>query len=184
MDWLAANSKRISEDSTPNFVFAHLVAPHPPFFLDNTCSTVVEHGRAGSQFNQPGIERSTRDDFFFEQKTCIDSFLIELADLIQPNDVVIFVGDHGTDRRNQLAMPPEEWSRQAIVERMNVLVAVRTGNGCSIGDNIVIPNLLRRVLSCFSASQLEDGASRMFIGTASELNSTEVLDLLGPSPAE
>ena len=179
MDWQAANSKRISSDSTPSFVFAHLVAPHPPFMLDATCSTVVERDRAGIQFYQSGIDRSTRETLFVDQMTCINSFRIELADLIEPDDVVIFVGDHGTDRRNQLETPAGEWSHQGVVERMNVLAALRTGNGCNIEDNVVIPNLMRRVLSCFASSQLDEVASRIFIGTTTELSSKDVEDLLG-----
>ena len=36
MEWLIANGESISSDGRPSYVFAHLVAPHPPFFLTET----------------------------------------------------------------------------------------------------------------------------------------------------
>ena len=146
MDWVVENAQRISSDDRPSFVFVHLVAPHLPLFLDRTCTTQVGAARSGSTFYPAGVADADREEYLAEQTHCIDSFMIEVADLTNPDTVVIFTGDHGTDRRAQLSTPPDEWGREATVERMNVMVAVRTAVGCSIGDPIMVPNLMRRDL--------------------------------------
>ncbi len=178
MDWIIENVERISSDGRPSFVFAHLVAPHPPFFLDDTCDIEVEAARSGSSFYNAGVQDAEREEYFAEQTRCVDSFMIDVADLTTSDTVVIFTGDHGTDRRLQLSTPPDEWGQEGIVERMNVMVAVRTATGCSIGDPIIVPNLMRRVLSCYAAHDVSDNPNRMFIKPMVEINSDELEDLM------
>ena len=91
---------------------------------------------------------------------------------------MIFTGDHGTDRRAQLSTPPDEWGREATVERMNVMVAARTAVGCSIGDPIMVPNLMRRVLSCYAGDDVSDNPNRMFIKPMAEVAMDELDSLL------
>ena len=178
MDWLTQNAGRISSDDRPSFVFAHLVAPHAPFFLDLTCTIEVAAARSGSFFYHPGVDDAEREDYFAEQTLCVDSFMIDLADLTNPDTVVIFTGDHGTDRRAQLSTPPERWGREGTVERMNVMIAVRTAVGCVIGDPIMVPNLMRRVLSCYTADDVSDNVTRMFIKPMVEIEADELDDLM------
>ena len=178
MDWVVENAQRISSDDRPSFVFVHLVAPHLPLFLDRTCTTQVGAARSGSTFYHAGVDDAEREEYFAEQTHCIDSFMIKLADLTNPDTVVIFTGDHGTDRRAQLSTPPDEWGREATVERMNVMVAVRTAVGCSIGDPIMVPNLMRRVLSCYAGDEVSDNPNRMFIKPMAEVAMDELDSLL------
>ncbi len=178
MDWVAENAERISSDDRPSFVFLHLVAPHLPFFLDDTCIIDVGAARSGSSFYHAGVDDGEREEYFAEQTRCVDSFMIDLADLTGPDTVVIFTGDHGTDRRAQLSTPPDEWGREGTVERMNVMVAVRTAVGCSIGDPIIVPNLMRRVLSCYAGDDVSDNPNRMFIKPMAEVATDELDSLL------
>jgi len=178
MGWLTENAERISSDGRPSFVFAHLVAPHPPFFLDRNCTTTVRTARAGVSFYDAGVDDSLREEFFAEQTKCVDSFMIELADLANSETVLIFTGDHGTDRRAQLSTPPNEWGREGTVERMNVMVATRTGVGCSIADPVMVPNLIRQVLSCFARDEVSDNPNRMFIKPMVEVETGQLDELL------
>ena len=178
MDWLKENFRRISSDNRPSFVFAHLIAPHPAFFMDRTCSTVAVRERGGKSFYLAGVENEARELYFAEQTECVDSFMLKLADLTNQETVLVFTGDHGTDRRDQLSTPPDEWGGDGIVERMNVMIIARTVSGCSIGDPIMVPDLMRQVLSCYADNELSDNPRRMFIKPMVELETSELNDLL------
>ena len=162
MTWLDANGPSLSEDSRPSFVFAHVMVPHPPFFLDDSCRTRFGRERNGVQFVRPGDELLERRSAYLEQTECVDEFVLDLTGMIEPDDVVVVVGDHGTDQRNQLVRDPETWSRTDLEERFNVFLAVRDGAECSVGDPVILPNIFRRVLSCIANPDLEDLEPRMF----------------------
>lgn len=163
MEWLLDPTHAPDATDRPLFVFAHLVVPHPPFYLSEDCEVTVDDQREGVSFYQPGVPHEKREAFFAEQVACLDLFMTRLADRVSDDDVVVFVSDHGTDRRNQL-VERTGWSPEAIIERMNVFAAVRTGRtSCDVGDFLVIPNLMRRVLSCFAASPLEDLPGRILV---------------------
>jgi len=86
------------------------------------------------------------------------------------------MSDHGTDRRHQARPEWTAWDDEAIVERMNSFLAVRLP-GCSIGDEILIPNIFRRILSCYSENEIEMLPERMWINPMKELE-PDVVDAL------
>lgn len=178
MEWLLENGESLSRSVTPDFVFAHFVAPHAPFFLDSGCDRAVTRDRSGITFNLDGVPETTRERFFLEQAACLNSFMVQFADLIDEEDVVVYVSDHGTDRRFQLSMDGEDWTKQSVVERMNVMMAVRAGSRCTVGDNLVTPNLMRRVLDCHTSLPIDDVEPRMWIRGMVELEAGLVEDLL------
>jgi hypothetical protein len=162
MSWLDANAPILSADSQPNFVFAHVMVPHPPFFLDDSCRTRFGEEHNGVQFSRPGDDPRERRNAYLKQTQCVDQFIADLSRRIQPDDIIVVVGDHGTDQRNQLVRDPETWSRADLAERFNVFLAVRDGPGCSVGETVILPNIFRRVLSCLSTQGLEELEPRMF----------------------
>jgi hypothetical protein len=167
-----------SHDSeVPTFVFAHLIAPHGPFYLSSSCQTVVTGERFGDTFYVAGVDRDVRDGFFFDHMSCVDGFVKEFADLVDPKDVVIVVADHGTDRRiEQLNRSVQDWG--AVTERMNVFAAVRMDEDCDLGDSFVTPNLMRRVLSCYARNPVQDIRNRIFLPGMRELASDDVRSLV------
>lgn len=150
MAWAIDNSAVIAGNAVPDFVFLHVTIPHPPFFVNAACDVEVTEEDSGVTFLSPPVDRSIRVAGYEAQTGCVDSFMRELAGRLDPGDVVIFVADHGTDSRNQLLKSQDEWQTAEVVERMNVLLAIRAGDSCEIGEPIVMPNVLRRVLSCIS----------------------------------
>jgi hypothetical protein len=190
MNWVLENGPEIAVDGRPTFVFAHVMAPHPPFFLDGNCRTVFDGGRNGYLFARPTDDVSARREAYLEQAQCLNGFMMELSDSLPEDTILIFVSDHGTDKRNQLSREPETWTQEDLTERYNAFLAVRDGPGCSVGDEVILPNVLRRVLSCLSAEGLEDLEPRMFMyapfgadgrsSPVTELDQKDVLGFLGP----
>lgn len=173
MSWLRTLVVDTYDTVVPTFVFAHLIAPHGPFYLSNSCQTVVSGERFGDRFYVAGVDRATRERFFFDHMQCVDGFMKELADSVKPGDVVILLADHGTGRReSQLDGGVQDWA--AVIERMNVFVAVRMDADCELGDSLVTPNLIRRVLSCYATNPVEELPSRIFLPGMRELASDDV----------
>lgn len=177
MSWLDANGPSLSLDSQPNFVFAHVMAPHPPFFLDDSCRTRFGEEHSGVQFARPGDDPLRRRTAYLKQTECVDRFIVDLSRRIQPDDVMIVVGDHGTDQRNQLVRDPGTWSRADLAERFNVFLAVRDGAECSVGETVILPNIFRRVLSCLATRHLEELEPRMFKYAGTEGPAPRVLEV-------
>lgn len=183
-EWLFGHAPDLSQSKVPDFVFMHVVSPHPPLLLTEDCSPDLSPGRAGTGFNVPGVDTGTRDTYLVEQIDCMDRMMIELADSVAPNDVVIFVSDHGTDRRYQANPDNVDWDRETTIERLNNFLAVRLPNGCALGDEVMVPNVLRLVLGCFTDTEIEALPHRMWVNPLEELEPRvvkELLDMRGPS---
>ncbi len=161
MRWLRDNGGALSADDKADFVFAHIMAPHPPFFLNRECETSYAPELSGVTFLSSRDEFEQREEAYLEQAYCIDGFMASFADSLSSSAVVVFVADHGTDRRNQLAQHPGDWDFEEIQERLNVLLAVRAP-GCTVGDTVILPDLFRRILSCLAIEDLPDLEPAMF----------------------
>ena len=179
MTWMMENARDLSDTPSPDFVFAHVLVPHPPFFLDSECQTTVEHDRTGVNFHFSGVSVQDRERFFLSQVDCVNGFLLDIVDMVQPDDVLVFVGDHGTDRRDQQTVPGEMWDEEAIVERMNVFTAVRVPGLCGVGDSVMLPELMRIVLACLGSIDHPEPSRRMFLNEMVELDSQRLSLLLG-----
>jgi uncharacterized membrane protein len=166
MDWLLNNAETINRNGVSDFVFGHVMAPHPPFFLNGECDVVFEDARSGVQFARPRDTVDDRAPFFNEQANCIDSFMLSLGDLIDDETVVIFVADHGTDARNQLVLSSTDWGPDEIDERMRVFLAMSEA-GCDFQDGVVLPEVLAMLLECLSGVEQGHIEQRIFIGEAS-----------------
>jgi hypothetical protein len=177
MSWLEEHGPLLSADSRPSFVFAHVMVPHPPFFMDQGCQTRYADEYSGVLFSRPGDDPIDRKTAYLRQTECVDQFIADLSRKIQPDDVVVVVGDHGTDKRNQLVRDPATWSRSDLAERFNVFLAVRDGAECSVGDSVILPNIFRRVLSCLATQDLDELEPRMFKYSTVEGPAPEVLEV-------
>lgn len=177
-EWLHDHSARLSQSASPDFVFMHVVSPHAPFFLRSDCSVEVSGERSGGRLDIPGVSIDVRERFFVQQMDCLDRLMVQVADAVDPDDVLIFVSDHGSDRRGQFDEGMTDWSHEAIVERLNTFLAVRLPEGCSVGDEVVVPNLFRVVLDCFSSSTVERLSERMWVSPMQELGPEVVRALL------
>jgi len=178
MDWLRSHGPELSENGTSDFVFAHVMAPHAPFFLDPACKKVVTEERSGVVFPRAGVDNQVRGELLLEQIECLRSFLLDFAGAIDEEAVVVVVSDHGSDRRRQLLRDPTGWTDEDIVERMNAFVAIRGLDDCPIGDEVMLPNVMRHVLSCLATDRIGPVAPRMVIGEGVELEDTQLAAIM------
>ena len=159
-----------------SFVFAHLVAPHPPFFFNSNCDVVVAENRLSDSFYQAGVLDEIREQMFVEQVDCVDSFMIEFAEMVDRDDVVIFVADHGVDRYQRFT-GESALEDSDVAERMNVLVAGRVGEQCEIADPLMTVNLMREVFDCYALTEVSIHEPHMFLPTG-EMDSESLDELL------
>jgi hypothetical protein len=88
----------------PLFVFAHIIAPHPPFVFDGEGGD-VEHGRyfayksANDLIHREGITRETYKELFIDQLVYINKRVEVLVDSLIAKSrvppIIILRGDHG-----------------------------------------------------------------------------------------
>lgn len=172
------------DNADPRFVFAHVMAPHPPFYFDEDCGLTVSSRRAGLSFSRKGVPDSERAGYLRDQVECVDSLLVDFASQVPRDDIIVFTSDHGTDRRHQLVTPAEEWDEDDIAERMNAFVAAKLPEGCEVGTSLVLPNLMRRVLACISSDPIPDVEYRIHLGEGVVLSDAETNRLLQMGVAE
>jgi hypothetical protein len=162
VDWLEDNARGIAENARQDFVFAHLVVPHPPFLLSESCD--VEYR---SEFDEiavdlmhdpPGLRTA-----HLAQMACADRMMLRIADAVPSDAIVLFTADHGSAFSRQFASDPPSWSVPAIRERLSTFFAMRGPEACQPAEPIVVQNLLRGVMRCMGSDGLPDLEPRMFL---------------------
>lgn len=172
MEELRRLAKEPSE--TPRFVFGHIIAPHPPLLLDETCA--LDFSERGMETVGKGL--TTDDDpRFLAQMACVDSFMNEFAGMVGDDDIVIFIGDHGV-RRAYPDGSPERSTSEKLVESMNVFLATKLPAGCTLADPIITTDLMRNVISCLTDTQLVPVTQRMVPSNGPELSQAEIDELI------
>ena len=143
LEWLAAE-----ENGSPRLILAHSLIPHPPMLLDRECrprgSSAQTSGRVlGLRELDPAIVRA-RGEAFVDQVRCVDALVEGWLEEVPADDVVIVVGDHGSELLGQAGLPPVEWTSDMVKERLLTLAAVRFP-GCDVDTRAgvtVVPSVL------------------------------------------
>jgi hypothetical protein len=156
MSWLEENAAWLGRNGRPDLVFAHVLAPHHPYLLDENCGVVARISRVTSD----SIASSKLG--YLTQLRCVNRFLDVFSAVVPAGAVVVLTADHGSEVRRQLSRPPEQWTLLDRVERMNVFLAVRVPGGCELKDPVLLPGVMARVLSCLSQVPVASPESRMF----------------------
>jgi hypothetical protein len=128
----------------------------------------------------PGTTLDEQVDGYRQQVSCLDEFMMEFAQEVEDDSLVVYVSDHGTDRRDQVPKEPSEWTQEDLEERMNILLAMRLPGLCTLADGLVTPSVLHRVLACLDPDLEASGAfgmSRMFIYSSLQSASNVVVEL-------
>ena len=142
----------------PEFVFIHLLLPHPPYFLDGNCEIRLSSDLGGTRSDR-GLSTevvSARRAGYVEQLECSNKVVTQFIDQIDPDSMVILAGDHGPESFGQLVADVPRWSDIEIYERSGVLTAIRAPAGCqlSLPDDHHLVNTFRIALSCLTSSPM------------------------------
>jgi hypothetical protein len=155
-----------ARNGRPDFVFAHIVAPHPPFVFDRGGGDVEDDRyfafKSSNDLIRPdGLTRSRYRDRFLDQLVFINGEVEALIDTLISDSrvppVIILRGDHG----------PGTFSHHSrldctyLGDRMSILFAMRVPctDGGLLYDSMTPVNAFRIILNgCFGGSfpMLED----------------------------
>jgi hypothetical protein len=174
MAWATENIGALVTNETPDFVFVHVLAPHPPLILDSECRIVTEDRRLlGESVNQSGVSPETalvRREGYVGQVGCVNDFVLDLADSVSGTDALVFItGDHGSDAMSQLVTDPAQWSAGQVLERMSVFLAVKATPGCEDQTSLVTVQMFRELVSCAGGLDLDPIEEKSFLVSLAEI---------------
>lgn len=163
-DWLTSELATYLADDQADFIFAHVLIPHPPLFVDDQCTPEWRHGLPGFaigriEYDETKVSQARAG--YVEQVKCANKVILDMADLIGPDDAVILMGDHGPDSLGQLFIPGTKWSDAQIRERYGAFFTARVP-GCEMGGIDSLVNVGRRLLSCYTTAELPDLPTRIY----------------------
>jgi hypothetical protein len=141
------------DPGVPEFVFAHVLVPHPPLVLDRDCDVarVDSYLNVWAPYIGDARDQQARRAQYVEQVLCANTLLEQLLARESFRDAVVaIVGDHGPDSMGQLVAPVGTWDTDQVEERLGSLVAVR---GCAGNPPRSSQNVLRFVAACIGVAQ-------------------------------
>ncbi|MGV7215612.1 sulfatase-like hydrolase/transferase [Bradyrhizobium sp. UFLA05-112] len=158
---LTAKLDAVRATPSPFFLYAHVLAPHPPIRFTADCGF-----RAGDPDLQHWIP--TKRPAFIDQLRCTNSQTLTLLQKIVQSDsdaLIILQSDHGTAFRGQLKRPPTDWSDADLHERFGALNAMRLPAQCraAAADDLTLVDTFPLVFSCLAGSTFERHSPRFFV---------------------
>lgn len=145
-------------DRGGDFVFAHILLPHPPLLLDRTCSPRYQKQTDVNVLHPPGATAEELDGIkstYVEQIRCVNGLVLDLVDHLPRDARVVITGDHGTEFRGQLLKAPEEWDAGDIAERFSLFNVTRLPQGCDVSARSDLINIMRASVSCILGVDLD-----------------------------
>jgi hypothetical protein len=159
MEWLRGDLEDLLHNETPELIYAHLLMPHPPLFLDEECAMRAQDGFKGFTIYQPGMspaELASARRWYGRQVDCVNEVLTEVAALADATDsIAVVFGDHGPDSLGQLYIPGVQWSEEQRFERLSAMLAARAP-GCDMNALDSLVNVGRRLVTCLSDAEFPD----------------------------
>jgi hypothetical protein len=153
----------------PNFVFIHLLIPHPPLFLDDACQVAFDESLGRDTIWDPGRalsaeELTTLRRSYVEQVQCTNQTILGLVDQLSTDSVVIITADHGPDSLGPLDNPAS-WTDDQLKERFGIFSAIRLPTQCrnQSDRSADVVNTFRRTFSCLSGSMIESVAEQHYV---------------------
>jgi hypothetical protein len=149
--------------TTPTFVFAHVMAPHPPFVFDELGNARNLHGRyllADSGPFHAVHDRSSYVDGYRRQLQHVNSQVLRMIDRIQSQAsrpaVIIIQGDHGPRSAVNVSSP----ATSDMHEAFGILLAVGASTGASVHasafyDEVTPVNIFRQILNSYFGTKLD-----------------------------
>jgi hypothetical protein len=156
----------VFDDGSHDFVYAHMMLPHFPQVVDETCR-IVPVGSRGE---------TTAD--IRAQMACVDSILIDLVGSFDQSTAVVIAGDHGTETLGQQEKSGEHWTDDDVAERLGAFLAYRLPAGCSTPAAPTNIEAMRALVAC--ATEFAPPADKpKFVVGLSDLYEIEETRILG-----
>ena len=161
VDDLSAKLNAIRAMPSPFFLYAHVLAPHPPIRFRSDCS--FRPADPDLQLWSPEARPA-----FVEQLTCVNSQTLALLHDItrtDPDALILLQSDHGTAFRGQFQKPPTAWTEEDLHERFGALDAMRLPRSCRAmaADDLTLIDTFPLVLSCLSGAEFKPHHPRFFV---------------------
>ncbi|HLF41913.1 MAG TPA: hypothetical protein VJA46_00130 [Acidimicrobiia bacterium] len=170
MTWLETELEGLLLNDLPDYVYVHLLAPHPPLFLNSACENQPSSETSGFTMAAPwstAAEIEVRRAAFSEQLACVNRALLNAARrAVEGGAFMVIFGDHGTDLGGQLYVDGTEWDDAQIWERYRPTVA-GYGEGCDFDDLGSLVNLGRRLVGCLTHDDIPDLGSHSYLASKS-----------------
>jgi hypothetical protein len=170
IDWLESELPGYLEDDVPQLIFAHLLTPHAPLWLEPDCTYRWKPKHGGLTVGVPDIDQQTlqmRKDAYVGQVECALGVVESTAARTGDDALFLAMGDHGPDSQAQLFEEPVEWSPSDIEERMHVFFAAKAA-GCGFEDLTSLVNVGGMLLACLTGVEDAPIGDRHFIATGPE----------------
>lgn len=159
----------------PMFVQAHLISPHPPYFLNGP----------ECEIQDVSMDLSAdwgSDEEYLGAVRCLNAQLVETIDRLiaaDPDAVIILQGDHGPNRGIHFTGGHDvaSWTDTQIRVRFSVLSAARLPEGCKVASDLALANTFRIVFSCLSGQPISLLPTRTWTVSA---NPYEILEIEPP----
>jgi hypothetical protein len=151
----------IRKTPAPFFVYAHILAPHPPIRFRSDCSF------RPAEPDLKGWSASARPAFV-EQLECVNSQTLTLLQEVtrsDPRALIILQSDHGTAFNGQFEKAPTDWLDTDLQERFGVLNALRLPETCraSAASDLTLIDTFPLVLSCLTGRDFKRHSPRFFV---------------------
>ena len=164
--WVHDDLASYLENGEPDLIYIHLLAPHPPFFLNSSCEPRPDIAMAGFTTGVPGLpeqQEQERRNGYAAQVECVNQVLTFLAgNAVANGSVIVMFGDHGPDSSAQLFIDGDKWTDEQLRERFGVMFA-GYGPGCDFEGIGSLVNVSRRIISCLSDEEFPDLPRRAFV---------------------
>ncbi len=144
-------------DTGSDFVFAHVLLPHPPLQLHADCEVEIDQRFLGQAYQLPGPNETSEAErvaAYRAQRTCLNTKLMEVVTSLPKDASVVITSDHGPDLAGQLQKIPQIWTDQDIEQRLRIFHAARLPDGCEPSAQHDLVNLVRSEVACVTGASL------------------------------
>jgi hypothetical protein len=156
-------------DTTPVFVFAHVLKPHHPFVFDEHCGPRRLHA-AEDPGNGDEMPRG-----YPRQLQCLDRLVLQLVDSILAHSrvppVILLQGDHGTKTLHApVARSVSRIGPAAARERFGAFGAyyLPKGGAKAFGDTVTVVNVMGDVLRYYFGADLPREPDNLYLSVQSK----------------
>lgn len=158
---LTAKLEVIQEVPAPIFLYAHVIAPHPPIRFRADCS--MRPAEPDLKVWSPGAKSA-----FVEQLRCVNAqagVLMRKIVLSDPSAVIILQSDHGSAFNGQFAKKVTDWQDADLRERFGVLNAMRLPASCkkNLAPDLTLVDTFPLVLACLTGEEFKRHTPKFFV---------------------